>query len=171
MAQSFAQFERKIAAVQDELSGAAGEARRKRIGKLAQGDVDEAVHGTLGDDSMSGWKRGAPIPIKGASQLVGDTEVLVSAGKASGPMRVLQSGRNQGNAGGMAGPGVSADGTTRRNKNGTVRKVRARKARRWNGTTAGKGTWSKADALIAARTPARVHAEVRKALGKHLGRG
>lgn len=171
MAQSFAQFERKIAAVQDELSGAAGEARRKRIGKLAQGDVDEAVHGTLGDDSMSGWKRGAPIPIKGASRLVGDTEVLVSAGKASGPMRVLQSGRNQGNAGGMAGPGVSADGTTRLNKNGTVRKVRARKARRWNGTTAGKGTWSKADALITARTPARVHAEVRKALGKHLGRG
>ena len=178
MAQSFAQFERKIAAVQDELSGAAGKARLARVGKLAQGDVDEAVRGTLGDDSMSGWKRGAPIPIKGASRLVGDTEVLVSAGKASGPMRVLQSGRNQGNAGGMAGPGVSADGTTRRNKNGTVRKATKRKGyeygkvgRRWNGTTAGKGTWSKADALIAARTPARVHAEVRKALGKHLGRG
>ncbi len=126
MAQSFAQFERKIAAVQDELSGAAGKARLARVGKLAQGDVDEAVRGTLGDDSMSGWKRGAPIPIKGASRLVGDTEVFVSAGKASGPMRVLQSGRNQGNAGGMAGPGVSADGTTRRNKNGTVRKARAR---------------------------------------------
>ena len=171
MAQSFAQFERKIAAVQDELSGAAGKARLARVGKLAQGDVDEAVHGTLGDDSMSGWKRGAPIPIKGASRLVGESEVFVSAGKASGPMRVLEKGRNQGNAGGMAGPGVSADGTTRRNKNGTVRKATKRKARRWNGTTAGKGTWSKADALIAARTPARVHAEVRKALGKHLGRG
>jgi hypothetical protein len=171
MAQSFAQFERKIAAVQDELSGAAGKARLARVGKLAQGDVDEAVRGTLGDDSMSGWKRGAPIPIRGASRLVGESEVFVSAGKASGPMRVLEKGRNQGNAGGMAGPGVSADGTTRRNKNGTVRKARARRARRWNGTTAGKGTWSKADALIAARTPARVHAEVRKALSKHLGRG
>jgi len=142
-----------------------------RVSASSHRATSTAVRGTLGDDSMSGWKRGAPIPIKGASRLVGDSEVFVSAGKASGPMRVLQSGRNQGNAGGMAGPGVSADGTTRRNKNGTVRKATKRKARRWNGTTAGKGTWSKADALIAARTPARVHAEVRKALGKHLGRG
>ena len=69
-------------------------------------------------------------------------------GKSAGPWRVAESGRNQGNGGGMAGPGVSKDGTTRRNKDGSVRKTRKRKARRWNGTTEGWGVWSAAYAAM-----------------------
>ena len=109
--------------------------------------------------------------ITGMSKSVGDG-VLVSAGKASGPMRVLQSGRNQGNAGGFAGPGINRKtGATSRTKSGGVRKVRSFAARRWNGTTAGKGTWADAAARITRDAPGELEREVAKAIGKHLGRG
>jgi len=75
--------------------------------------------------------------------------VTVHRDRASaGPWRVAESGRHQGGLSGMAGPGVSSDGTTRRNKNGSIRKVRSRKARRWNGSTEGFGVWSAAYAAM-----------------------
>ena len=171
MAQSLAQFERRIAMVSKEFDGTAGRERMRRVGKATQGDVDDAVRATLGDLSMSGWTRSRPANITGVSRVVGDGAVFISAGKASGQMRVLQDGRNQGNAGGMAGPGVSADGTTRRTKSGRVAKARTRKAKRWNGRTEGKGTWDKAADLMADRVPGRIAAETHKALARHLTGG
>ena len=133
--QSFAQFERKIEAVQRDIDKLAW----AEVGKALAPDISQAVRGTLGDQSMSGWKRGSPIDINGSFRVTGSNGVFMSAGKASGPMRVLQSGRNQGGGShGMSGPGVSKDGTTRRTKSGGLAKVRARKAKRWNGTTAGR---------------------------------
>lgn len=166
MAQSLAQFERRITAVQDEFTGVAGRARLARVAKASEGDVTEAVRGDLGDTSMSGWRRGAPVQVVGASRVLGDSEAMVSAGRASGVMRVLQAGRNQG---GFAGPAAQGR-TVRRRKNGTLT-VKGGKARRWNGRTQGKGTWDDAAELLADRVPGRIAAETHKAIAKHLRGG
>ncbi len=166
MAQSFAEFEVKLQAVLDEFDGTAAAARMARVAKATERDVDEAVRGTLGDLSMSGWRRGAPIDITGISRVRTDS-AFISAGRASGPMRVLQDGRHPG--GGMQGPGVSPDGTTARTKAGKVRKVR--KARRWNGSSPNKDTWTHAAELMQERVPKRIAAEVHAALKRHLNGG
>ena len=169
--QSFAQVARKLELVAAEFDGGNSRQRLTRVGKQLAPEVDAAVRGTLGDQSMSGWSRSGPIEIAGVARVIGDGALFISAGKASGPMRVLQDGRNQGNSGGMAGPGVSADGSTRRTKSGNVVRARARKARRWNGTTRGKGTWDAAAERIADRAPGLVAKEVHKAIGKHVSGG
>jgi len=170
MAQGFAALERKLVGLQDEFDGTEARARLGRVAKASRGDVDDAVRGDLGDLSMSGWRRGRPFDVIGMAEVVGDTEILVRPARMSrGPMRVLEQGRNMGNSGGMAGPGVSADGTTRRTKAGKLAKVRARKAKRWNGYTDGKDTWSDAERLLAERVPDRVRKEVRASLRKTFG--
>lgn len=166
MAQSLADFNRKLELVAKELDGGTGRERMARVGKQTEGDVNDAVRGTLGDQSMSGWTRSNPATIAGASRVIGDGAVFVSAGKASGQMRVLQSGRNQGGFGGPAAPG-----RTTRTRKGGGSYVTARKAKRWNGRTQGKGTWDAAADLMAERVPARVAKEVHRALGKHLREG
>ena len=172
MAQDFAAFTKKIDGVVKEFDGTAGTQRLKRVAMQTKKDVDEAVRHDLGDQSMSGWRRGNPIDIGGRFDLKSDHEIeMLPSKKAGGPMRVLEQGRNQGNAGGLAGPGISKDGTTKRTKAGKVAKVRARKGHRWNGRTQGKGTWSDAVKLMEQRVPGRVDDEVRKALAKHLGKG
>lgn len=172
MTQDFAAFQRKLDGVVKELDGTAGRRRLERVAKKTENDITEAVTGDIGDTSMSGWRRGSPITITGRGVVQSNTEILMTPAKgAAGPMRVLQDGRNQGNAGGFAGPGVGRDGMTARTKSGAVRKVRARKAKRWNGTTAGKGTWADAVKLMESRVGKRVDDEVVDALGRHLGRG
>lgn len=156
--QSFAQLERKFQQLAKELDGGSMRDRLDRVGKVSHGDIDAAIRGDLGDSSMSGWRRGRPIEITGTHRVVGDSALFFSAGKASAQMRVLQSGRNQGSSG-MAGPGVSADGTTRRTKAGNVVRARARVGRQWNGTTRGKGTWDAAANRLAANVPKRIHKE------------
>jgi hypothetical protein len=150
-----------------EMGGKGQQARLKRVGVLSKTDVNQAVRADIGDLSMSGWRRGNPHEITGRFDLEGDSAVVMSPSKRGrGPMRVLEQGRNQGNAGGMAGPGVSADGTTRRTKSGAVRKVRARQARRWNGTTRGKNTWTDATEIMVKKMPARYDAELARDIGK-----
>lgn len=97
-------------------------------------DVASAELG--GDPHMSGWTPELDTKVTHFS----DGAALLSPTKSSaGPWTVFFVGRNQGNAGGIAGPGViqtgANAGTTARNKSGAVRKVRARKSRKWNGTT------------------------------------
>lgn len=139
-----------------EMGGQAQQARLRKVGALSKADINEAVRADLGDMSMSGWRRGNPHEIVGRFQLQGDSAVVMSpVGKAIGPMRVLEQGRNQGNASGFTGPGIGSDGTTARTKSGRVRKVRARRGRRWNGTTRGKGTWTDATKIMSEKMPAR----------------
>lgn len=164
----FAALTHTMEQVAREMDGAAARARLARVGKASTGDVESAVRGALGDLSMSGW----PIDVIGGAAVLSDHELAIApVPKARGPMRVLEQGRNQGNAGGMAGPGVTADGTTRRTKSGGVRKTRARQSRQWNGVTQGKGTWSDATATLAREMPARYEAELAADLAKHLRRG
>ena len=172
MAESFADLQRKLLAVERDLEGRASRSAMARVGRALRPEIDRAVSGTLGDLSMSGWRRSGPIDIVGSHRVLDDATVLIEPVKrAKGPMAVLERGRNQGNASGFSGPGISADGTTRRNANGSIRKVRARKGRRWNGTTQGKGTMGDAARVIADKAPKLIAAEVHKALAKRLTGG
>ena len=159
-------------AISRDLDGQTSRAQMQRVGKKLQPLINRAVAADIGDLSMSGWRRSGAIEIRGTSRVLSDHAVIVEPEKpGKGPMAVLERGRNMGDAGGMAGPGISADGTTRRNKNGSVRKTRARKAKRWNGTTKAKHTMSDASQLIKADAPGLIAKEVHKALAKHLRGG
>jgi hypothetical protein len=179
MAQSLGAFAKKIERVGDELNGEAARKRLTRVAVETKKDVDEAVKGDLGDTSMSGWRRGKPFDIKGRFDIKSDAEFEVNpVPRGRGPMRVLEQGRNQGGAGGFHGPGVAQRdgknvlaGETARNKNGKLRKVRTFKAKRWNGRTQGKGTWSDAVGLMQDRVPARIATQFHKDLLKILGKG
>lgn len=163
---TFPEFSAKLEHLQREWSGAAGRRRLERVAQKTKGDVGEAVKGDLGDLSMSGWRRGNPIDVQGRYDVVTDSSFTVTPAKRGrGPMRVLEQGRNQGNASGFSGPGMNVKtGVTSRTASGGVRKVRARKGKRWNGRTAGKDTWSDATALMQHRVAGRVHDEVVKSL-------
>ena len=172
MSQSFAQFERKLDGVVADLQGEVSRGGLARTGEAVRSAIDDAVRADIGDTSMSGWRRGGPIPVVGTSRMISDHAVIVEPAKPAKPvMAVLERGRNQGNASGFAGPGISADGTTRRTKSGAVRKVRARRARRWNGTTEGKGTMGDASRAIKDKAPPLIAREVHKALAKRLTGG
>lgn len=163
---TFSEFSAKLEHLQREWSGVEGRRRLERVAQRTKGDVAEAVKGDLGDLSMSGWRRGNPVDVQGRYDVQTDSSFTVTPAKRGrGPMRVLEQGRNQGNAFGFAGPGVNAQtGATARNLDGSVRKVRARKGKRWNGRTAGKNTWSDATGLMQQRVAGRVHEEVVKSL-------
>ena len=132
----------------DVLSGKAARDTANKVGLMAKGKTT-SVSGPAalgGDLAFSGWRRNAPIPLAAAYALhtSNDGGVTIHRGyKSAGVWRVATVGRNKGNGGGgaFAGPGVSPDGGTTRTKSGKLRKVRARKARRWNGYTSGFGTW------------------------------
>lgn len=154
---SFGQLDRRLALYHAELTGRASQARASRVGVLSRSDINQAVRADLGDQSMSGWRRGNPHEIAGTSRVVSDHEVeMLPARRAGGPMRVLESGRNQGNAGGFAGPGINTrTGSTSRTQSGAVRKVRSRAGKRWNGTTQPKHTWTEATERLAREMPKR----------------
>lgn len=155
----FARVHKWANQIERELDGSAAKARTRRVGFVLQREVDAAVRRDLGDQSMSGWPRGNPLRISGRSKVLSPTDVLIGARRgAGGPMRVLQSGRNMGQTGAVLGPGANrTSGLTARTKAGNVRKVRATKGRRWNGYTAPKRTWSKAESEIGNKAPGVVH--------------
>lgn len=173
MAQSFADLDRKLEHVVRDLDGEVSRGGLKRVGEDVQVEIERAVTADIGDTSMSGWRRSGPIAIAGTSRVISDHEVIVEPVRpAKGPMAVLERGRNQGGGShGFSGPGISSDGTTRRNANGSLRRVRARKGRRWNGYTSGKGTMGDASQAIKNKAPKLIAAEVHKALAKRLTGG
>lgn len=169
-------LEHKLELVAKELDGGNMRERLGRVGQQSRGDIDAAVRRTLGDQSMSGWKRGSPVQIRGTHKVLSDSQLYLGAGQATGLMRVLQDGRNPG--GGFAGPGrISADGTTARGKRGNVLATKRRggykrgRVGQANGRTAGKGTWDDAASRLADNVPPRVAREVHRALAQHLNGG
>lgn len=129
--------------------------------------VESGVASELGDTSMSGWRRGAPVKIAGRYDIFTESApdqssaeqslVVRPTPRARGPMRVLERGRHMGNAGGIAGPAViqtgDRAGQTRRRKNGTIAVSKPGRAKRWNGYTRPQQTWSEISALIERRAP------------------
>ena len=147
MTESLSSFQRKLNALERELTGPKLKQHMKAIGEAAKEIAEaEASRDLGGDPKFSGW---AP-ELETRYVHVDDGVISFRPTKRSaGPWTVANDGRNQGTASGFFGPGANRlTGQTARTKTGNVRKVRAFKARRWNGTTRGKGTADRAQARI-----------------------
>lgn len=157
-------------------SGLTGEQMRKaldKVGVAAKGDAVEAARVDLGSDrAFSGWKRVGPLEARYSLHKNMSGLTVHRAPRSAGPWRVAEQGRNQGNASGFQGPGVNREtGLTSRTSSGRLRRVRARQARRWNGRTVGKDTWTDAERLMERRTPARLMEAMTDVMRKGLGLG
>lgn len=148
----------------------AGEKRRitreqaEAARKLAAGTAAADIGG-----SFSGWRRGNPIELDTQIKTTRNNGAVLFPTKTSaGPWTVAEKGRNQGNAGGFAGPGIGRNGLTARTKSGGLRKVRARKAKRWNGRTDPKHTASEAVAAMERELPKIAEDGYRRVLRKHF---
>lgn len=151
---SFADFYSQLEKLGKDLTGPEKRKITRDMAKQAQRIADGAANADIGG-SFSGWRRGGPIDL--ATQIRPGSEfsaILTPTKRSAGPWTVAEKGRNRGNAGGFSGPGVNrSTGATARTKSGAVRKVRASKARRWNGTTRGMKTASEAVAAMEKQIP------------------
>ena len=166
---TFASFRRRVDVFVDGLSDPELRKVMARLGDAAKADANKAAEADLGgDNKFSGWAR-APLDTEYKHQGEGQIEVRPTS-RARGPWRVAESGRNRlGASGGFQGPAINRrTGATMRTKTGKFRNSRAR-ARRWNGITAPKHTWSDAEKLIEKATPDRVETEVARAKRKAFG--
>jgi hypothetical protein len=162
MADTFASIAAKLDKLANGLRGPELRKVMERAGKAAQKTAERAASADLGGDpKFSGWKPTLDTKIVH----VGEGKVLIQpTARSAGPWTVAEQGRNQGNAGGFAGPGVNRrTGATSRTKSGKLRKVR-QSSRRWNGRTAGKGTASEATAAMARETPRIIEDGVQRAI-------
>jgi len=166
MAQNLAAFYKKMDRLEKEFNGSAARARIEHIAMETKKDVDEAVRNDLGDQSMSGWRRGSPFDITGMFTIHGGSSFEVTpTRKGRGPMRVLESGRQ---AYGIGDKRRSGSYTSK--KTGAT-KDRYRKIKRNVGATRGKNTWSDAVRLMHKRVPGRVDVQLVKDLGRIFGKG
>lgn len=147
-----AALEKRLKLLEQEFSGAAGRKRLNAVAVQTKKDVDEAVRNDLGDQSMSGWRRKKPIVLKGRYDVVSDHEFRVKP-NVPGPMVVLEQGRNKGKTGAVQ---------TR------TRTGRLRKAKRWNGHTSPKHTWSESVDLMQKRVGKRVDEQVQKSIARFI---
>jgi hypothetical protein len=143
---SFTDFGRELVGLEGDLTKDEVHKITRLMGKEAQKIAAKSASSELGGDrAFSGWRRGSPIPMDTQLRTARDGTLITPTKRSAGPWTVAEIGRNQGNASGFSGPGVNrSTGLTARTKSGAVRKVRARQARRWNGTTRPKHTASEA---------------------------
>lgn len=137
------------------------------MGVKAQSIADQVAAGDLGGDrKFSHWTPPLATQLKDGKD--GST-ILTPTKDSAGPWTVATSGRNQGNAGGFAGPGVNRKtGRTARTKGGGVRKVRATGMKRWNGTTRGMLTAEKAVKRMQTEVPKVAEDAARKVVMRHF---
>ena len=118
-----------------------------------------------GDPKFSGWRPRLATVVKSTR----DGAILKPTRSSAGPWTVAEVGRNQGGASGFHGPGVNRrTGLTSRTKSGGVRKQRSRKAKRWNGRTAGFGSASDALSVMEKQLPKIADKGGRKVMQKHF---
>lgn len=162
MADTFASFAAKLGKLQKELTD---DALMHDIGKMAKREAERAASADLGGDpKFSGW---SPT-LDTRYDIVGPGRLSFHPSKRSaGPWTVAESGRNQGNASGFAGPSINRNtGLTSLTKSGAVRRTRGARARKWNGRTQGKQTASDALAAIEPKVPKLVDSHVGRAIRK-----
>jgi hypothetical protein len=161
VANDLSAFARKLDRVERDLAGkAGGEARMGRYGRIGKEAAIQALASDIGDASMSNWRRGRPIDLKPAYEVLSNHEVEVAPRpRQRGPWRVLEDGRR------ARGLGDSVR-TKRRRKDGTFGQ---RKAKRAVGAAPGKSTWTDARRLIDKRFVRAVHEDTTKVLRKHFG--
>lgn len=177
MAKGLDKFARRVDKMAKELTdGTQLRRTAKAAGMVAKPEV-RSISGpaTLGGDfAFSHWrdKAGELMPLEVAFSLhKADGGVTIHRARMSaGPWRVANDGRNQGDSGMLAGPGIirtgANAGTTRRRKNGSVAKVREFKTRKWSGTTSGKGSWDQYEKLVIPKVRAVIEKETRAALAR-----
>jgi len=137
-----------------EIATALSKANLRKVGRALLPVAEKAAKADLGmDGGFSGWRPGKVIRLR-ARAIVdskGTSLTIRPTSSSAGQWRVADQGRNRG-GGALLGPGIIRSGanagTTGRTKAGNVRKVRAFKAKRWNGVTQGKNTWADAEALM-----------------------
>lgn len=145
--ESLAAFGKELAGLEGDLTGPEKRKVTRAMGDRAQTIAARAAARRLGGDrAFSGWDRGRPIQLGTRLRNARDGNTLMTP-TFPGGWTVAERGRNQGNAGGFAGPGINVrTGITSRTKSSAVRRTRARASRRWNGTTPPKRVAS--DALV-----------------------
>ena len=162
MADTFASFNRRVERLQKELTD---DALMHDVGKMAKAEATKAASADLGGDpKFSGW---API-LATRYDIIGPGRLLFKpTPKSAGPWTVAESGRNQGNASGFAGPSINrSTGLTSRTQSGAVRRSRGARARKWNGRTQGKNTATDALAAIEPKVPKLVQGHLGRAIRK-----
>jgi hypothetical protein len=165
MADSFASFARKLDKLTDGLRDPQLRKVMERLGDDAQKIAEREASADLGGDpKFSGWKP----PLDTQVKHLGEGRIQLRPTRSSaGPWTVATVGRNQGNAGGFAGPGINTrTGLTSRTKSGGLRKMRGRRAKRWNGRTQGKGTADRVQTRIGRDMPDLFEKHVRDAIRK-----
>lgn len=168
---SFAEFGAELHNLGKDLETTEKRKITKDMGDRAVQLARQAAANDLGgNDSFSGWRRGNPLPLTTEVKPLSDGAALLKPTKVSaGLWTTAEQGRNQGNASGFFGPGVNrSTGATARTKAGGVRKVRAFKAKRWNGTTRAKNTASDAQELMDRELPKIAEKGVRRAIRKRF---
>lgn len=93
MAETFAGFERKLAAIERDLTD---KRTLTRLGVQAKGDAVEALRADIGDQSLSNWRRRRPIDLTPRFEIEGDQVHVAPKRGAVGPTRVLTAGRQAG---------------------------------------------------------------------------
>jgi hypothetical protein len=156
-----------------DLGALAKDLEQERLQRIAKRMADEGAKiaervasGDLGGDpKFSGWAPRLDTRVK----LDRSGAVLMPTRTGAGPWTVAQRGRNQGNASGFSGPGINTrTGRTSRRKDGSVRASGARRPRRWNGRTKGKGTADKAVAQMDRELPKIAEKEIRRIITKRF---
>ncbi len=168
---SLAEFGHELERLGKDLEAAEKRKITKEMGDRAQQLATRAAQNDLGgDDAFSGWRRNKPLNLVTEVRSLSDGAAMLKPTKQSaGPWTVAEDGRNQGNATGFFGPGANrTTGVTARTKSGGVRKVRAWKAKRWNGTTKPKNTASDAVELMDRELPKIAERGVRRAIRKRF---
>lgn len=168
---SLAAFGRDVERMMRDLSPAEIRKITHTMGRTAQAIAAQHAGVDLGGDrAFSGWNRGNPIALD--TRLRNGREgatIMAPTRSSAGPWTVAEQGRNQGNASGFSGPGINTrTGVTSRTKAGAIRKVRARRSRRWNGTTKGKGTATEAGREIDRKLPVEAGRAVLKVMRKRF---
>ena len=130
-----ARTSRHMGRLADEFSPRGMRPDLNKLGMVAKADAARAVTGSIGDLSMSHWRRGNPIPIVSRFDVEGTVLTVQPAPRGRGPMRVLEDGRRARDA--------QSKVSFRQLKSGAV-KVRRGKTTARSGATKGKQTWTHA---------------------------
>lgn len=162
---TFASFATKLTKFTNAFSDPELKAVMNKVGVNAKKIATAEASADLGGDpKFSGWTPTLDVRF----DHIGEGRISFHPSRSgAGPWTVAERGRNQGNAGGFSGPGISrSTGLTSRTKSGGLRKVRATTGKRWNGVTRGKHTATAALARIDRETPPIIEAAVAKTVRK-----
>ena len=164
---SLAEFGHELNELGKDLTTTEKRAITEQMGRRAQQLATIAASKDLGGDpKFSGWAPTLDTQIRPQSD---GSALLTPTKRSAGPWTVAERGRNQGDVGLFAGPGINRNtGVTSRTKSGGVRKVRAFQAKRWNGVTQGKSTASDAAELMERELPGIAERGVRRAIRKRF---